>query len=453
MLVEADAAAEGRHRRHRRLRAGDQRGADDGHARRRSSARRRRAPSVLTGGHRLTGAGYGDGYFVAPTIIEHVGPNDEISRSELFGPITCLYRVQRLRGGDRARQRLAVRPDGVDPHAEHQPRDDVPQPDPGGRGGGERRHLRQRAAHAVRRAAAVGQRLARGGHAGARRLLGPEDHLHQPQSRAGREATDAAAVQRRRLDSGARQGSQACSGQERPRAGRPSGARLHDRAGARERRLRVGDRLDRLARRLPRSRGTTAPRCRSCGRRQFAGDTSPDIEWLEYTLRELQRQGRSWDCFSLLRPTSPFRTADDDPPRLGAVHRRRTGVDSLRAVEKCAQHPGKMWVVRGDRMVPLLRRSAPGGRSRGTARRTRRCRRSTCRTRRSRSPGRAWCSSGRTIAGDVLVPFLTEGYEGFDINDPARLDDRRAAAGRRRRARCRRLPQPAYPRVRMRHDG
>ena len=48
---------------------------------------------VLTGGHRLKGEGYGNGFFVAPTIIEHVGPNDEISRSELFGPITCLYRV------------------------------------------------------------------------------------------------------------------------------------------------------------------------------------------------------------------------------------------------------------------------------------------------------------------------------------------------------------------------
>jgi hypothetical protein len=24
----------------------------------------------------------------------------------------------------------------------------------------------------------------------------------------------------------------------------------------------------------------------------------------------------------------------------------------------------------------------------------------------------------RTIAGDVLVPFMTQGYEGFDINDP-----------------------------------
>jgi aldehyde dehydrogenase (NAD+) len=49
--------------------------------------------TVLTGGHRLTGEAYGDGYFVAPTILEHVGPHDEISRSELFGPITCLYRV------------------------------------------------------------------------------------------------------------------------------------------------------------------------------------------------------------------------------------------------------------------------------------------------------------------------------------------------------------------------
>ena len=50
--------------------------------------------SVLTGSERLTGAAYGDGYFVAPTIVEHVGPNDEITRSELFGPITSLYRVR-----------------------------------------------------------------------------------------------------------------------------------------------------------------------------------------------------------------------------------------------------------------------------------------------------------------------------------------------------------------------
>src|SRR3954463_10058590 len=36
----------------------------------------------------------------------------------------------------------------------------------------------------------------------------------------------------------------------------------------------------------------------------FATDTSPDIQWVEYTLRELEMRGRSWDAFSLLRPTS-----------------------------------------------------------------------------------------------------------------------------------------------------
>jgi aldehyde dehydrogenase (NAD+) len=55
---------------------------------------RQSGAAVLTGGDRLTGPAYGDGYFVAPTIVEHVGPNDEITRSELFGPITSLYRVK-----------------------------------------------------------------------------------------------------------------------------------------------------------------------------------------------------------------------------------------------------------------------------------------------------------------------------------------------------------------------
>jgi acyl-CoA reductase-like NAD-dependent aldehyde dehydrogenase len=50
--------------------------------------------SIVVGGHRMAGPGYDGGFFVAPTLIEHVGPNDEISRSELFGPITILYRVR-----------------------------------------------------------------------------------------------------------------------------------------------------------------------------------------------------------------------------------------------------------------------------------------------------------------------------------------------------------------------
>jgi alpha-ketoglutaric semialdehyde dehydrogenase len=50
--------------------------------------------SVLTGGHRLVDGERAGGYFVAPTLVERVGPDDEISRSELFGPVTCLYRVR-----------------------------------------------------------------------------------------------------------------------------------------------------------------------------------------------------------------------------------------------------------------------------------------------------------------------------------------------------------------------
>ena len=49
---------------------------------------------VLTGGHRLTDPVHVDGFYMAPTILENVDPQDEISTKEIFGPITCLYRVQ-----------------------------------------------------------------------------------------------------------------------------------------------------------------------------------------------------------------------------------------------------------------------------------------------------------------------------------------------------------------------
>jgi aldehyde dehydrogenase (NAD+) len=49
---------------------------------------------VLTGGHRLTDPAHADGFYMAPTIIEKVDPHDEISTKEIFGPITCLYRVK-----------------------------------------------------------------------------------------------------------------------------------------------------------------------------------------------------------------------------------------------------------------------------------------------------------------------------------------------------------------------
>jgi CMP-N,N'-diacetyllegionaminic acid synthase len=147
----------------------------------------------------------------------------------------------------------------------------------------------------------------------------------------------------------------------------------------------------------------------------FAGDTSPDIEWLEHMLVELRRAGREWDCFSLLRPTSPFRTASTIQ-RAWQTFIAQDGVDSLRAVEKCAQHPGKMWVLRGQRMFPLL----PFGPAEQPWHSTPYQALPPVYVQNA-SLEIAWTRvvfERRTIAGDVLVPFLTEGYEGFDINDP-----------------------------------
>lgn len=49
---------------------------------------------VLVGGERLTDATHRDGFYMAPTLIENVLPQAEISHCELFGPIATLYRVQ-----------------------------------------------------------------------------------------------------------------------------------------------------------------------------------------------------------------------------------------------------------------------------------------------------------------------------------------------------------------------
>jgi len=50
-----------------------------------------RGARVLAGGHALTSLA--PGYYMAPTVLEDVRHDDEISQQELFGPVTCLYRA------------------------------------------------------------------------------------------------------------------------------------------------------------------------------------------------------------------------------------------------------------------------------------------------------------------------------------------------------------------------
>lgn len=53
-----------------------------------------RGATVLCGGTRLAGPAHASGFYLAPTLIENVAGDDDISRTELFGPISCLYRVR-----------------------------------------------------------------------------------------------------------------------------------------------------------------------------------------------------------------------------------------------------------------------------------------------------------------------------------------------------------------------
>jgi aldehyde dehydrogenase (NAD+) len=49
---------------------------------------------LALGGQRMSGAGYDRGYFVAPTIFDHVAWDSTIAQEEIFGPVLSIVRVK-----------------------------------------------------------------------------------------------------------------------------------------------------------------------------------------------------------------------------------------------------------------------------------------------------------------------------------------------------------------------
>jgi CMP-N-acetylneuraminic acid synthetase len=146
---------------------------------------------------------------------------------------------------------------------------------------------------------------------------------------------------------------------------------------------------------------------------EYATSTSPDIEWLAYTLEHLEER---YDLFALIRATNPFR--GPDVVRRGLAQLLATPeADSIRAVELVKQHPGKMWLLSdgGRTMLPLLDQSSldvawhagqyqalPNVYVQNSALEI------------------GWTrvvTEAGTREGKVLAPFLTEGLEGFNIDD------------------------------------
>lgn len=148
---------------------------------------------------------------------------------------------------------------------------------------------------------------------------------------------------------------------------------------------------------------------------EISGDKSPDIEWVVWMLNALKEQGRDYEIFSILRPTSPFRLPETIQ-RAWKLFTQDNSADSLRAIEKCKQHPGKMWVIRGQRMLPVMpftNGNTPWHSSQYAALPEIYAQDASLEIAWSRVP----LESG-SIAGEAIIPFVSQGLEGFDINEP-----------------------------------
>ena len=150
--------------------------------------------------------------------------------------------------------------------------------------------------------------------------------------------------------------------------------------------------------------------------------TSPDVEWVVHVMRD-----RDEDAFAILRPTSPFRTAVTIRRAWAQFEALGDRVDSLRAVELVKQHPGKMWLVEGDLMRPLLEQGAgevPFHSTQYAALPTVYVQNSSLELARRR----VLDGPRPTIAGERVAPFLTEGLEGLSIDYPEDLERAEALA-------------------------
>jgi CMP-N,N'-diacetyllegionaminic acid synthase len=158
---------------------------------------------------------------------------------------------------------------------------------------------------------------------------------------------------------------------------------------------------------------------------ELATSTSPDIEWVLHAM-----DGRDEELFSILRPTSPFRTGATIRRAFDRLVELGDRADSIRAVERVRQHPAKMWRLAGDLIEPLLPQPDDE-----TPLHSRQYQALPEVYVQNSSLEIAWSRvldpPLPTISGRRVAPFLTEGAEGFSIDYPDDVEaaERLAAAG------------------------
>jgi len=147
--------------------------------------------------------------------------------------------------------------------------------------------------------------------------------------------------------------------------------------------------------------------------KKYAGENSPDIEWATHILNELSEKGIRYDLFSILRPTSPFRMPETIKRALNKFLESKN-VDSIRAVEVCTQHPAKMWYIEKELMKSVLdgcNNVVPWHSCQFSSLPMIYVQNASLEISKTTN-----VLNIKSISGDKIMPFFTEGYEGFDIN-------------------------------------
>lgn len=161
--------------------------------------------------------------------------------------------------------------------------------------------------------------------------------------------------------------------------------------------------------------GAEVPSLRSS---DISGDKSADIEWVNWTIQEWQLNTTN-EYLAILRPTAPLRRGIDIRTAWEKLRSDRKA-DSIRAVTKTSIHPGKMWTASGDYLKPLLpfhQDGVPWHSSQTASLPVVYFQNASLEIARISS-----IINTGSIAGETVIPFFSDGYSGWDINDPLDIE-------------------------------
>ena len=150
----------------------------------------------------------------------------------------------------------------------------------------------------------------------------------------------------------------------------------------------------------------------------ISGKYSSDCEWVSWMF-DNNPSLKHIDYACILRPTSPFRRSSTIVRAISQFQSSKC--DTLRAVRPVSEHPAKMWVQQGDHIVPLL----PLVNSANIPlHSTQTSTLFDCYVQDASLEIFSisnFLKSGQ-ITGSSIHPFVSQNYEGFDINTPSDID-------------------------------